>query len=301
MKFRSKRPVGRERSPVVKVTTSSNVPFYSSRLSGREAQAVRNPARSVVSKKYPLLRKLPLKVTALIILVTVGYLSILSTTPKLISVNGTSDFSFYRNKDDYQKSAEKILGGSIFNRDRITIDTVNIENEIMAEFPELGQVSVSLPVFGRHPVISIVAKQPAMALTSQQGVFVLDANGVAMVRASNARGFDNIKLPIVNDESSLNIEVGKGVLTSQQVEYISVLVQQLNLNKKQVSTVTLPPVINQVQIKLKGFSYFIKFDMQNDPKTSAGAFIALSKRLAKDGATPAEYVDVRIEDRAFYR
>ena len=301
MKFRSKRPAGRERSPVVKVTTSNNVSFHSSRLSGRDAQAVRNPARSVVSKKYPLLRKLPLKVIALIILVIIGYLSILSTTPKLVSVNGTSDFSFYRNKADYQKSAERILGGSIFNRDRITIDTVNIENEIMAEFPELGQVSVSLPVFGRHPVISIVAKQPAMALTSQQGVFVLDANGVAMVRASNARGFDNIKLPIVNDESSLNIEVGKGVLTSQQVEYISVLVQQLNLNKKQVSTVTLPPVINQVQIKLKGFSYFIKFDMQNDPRTSAGAFLALSKRLAKDGATPAEYVDVRIEDRAFYR
>jgi len=301
MKFRSKRPVGRERSPVVKVTTSSNVPFYSSRLSGREAQAVRNPARSVVSKKYPLLRKLPLKVIALIILVTVGYLSILSTTPKLISVNGTSDFSFYRNKADYQKSAERILGGSIFNRDRITINTVHIENEIMAEFPELGQVSVSLPVFGRNPVISIVAKQPAMALTSQQGAYVLDANGVVMARASSITGFDNIKLPIVNDESSLTVEIGKGVLTSQQVDFISVLVTQLNLNKKQVSSVTLPPIINQVQIKLKGFNYYIKFDMQNDPKTSAGAFIALSKRLAKDGATPAEYVDVRIEDRAFYR
>ena len=301
MKFRSKRPVGRERSPVVKVTTSSNVPFHSSRLGGREVQAVRNPARSVVSKKYPLLRKLPLKVIALIILVIVGYLSVLSTTPKLISVNGTSDFSFYRNKADYQKSAERILGGSIFNRNRITINTVNIENEIMAEFPELGQVSVNLPIFGNQPVISIVAKQPAMALTSQQGVYVLDANGVVMTRASSITGFDNIKLPIVNDESSLTVEIGKGVLTSQQVDFISVLVTQLNLNKKQVSSVTLPPIINQVQIKLKGFNYYIKFDMQNDPKTSAGAFLALSKRLAKDGATPAEYVDVRIEDRAFYR
>ena len=301
MKFRSKRHVGRERSPLVKVTTSSNVPFHSSRLGGRDAQAVRNPARSIVSKKYPLLRKLPLKVIALIILVTVGYLSILSTTPKLISVNGTSDFSFYRNIGEYQKAAERILGGSIFNRDRISIDTVNIENQIMTEFPELGQVTVSLPVFGRQPVISIVAKQPAMALISQQGVFVLDTNGVAMARASNVTGFDNIKLPIVNDESSLTIEVGKGVLTNQQVDFVSVLVQQLNLNKKQVSVVTLPPIINQVQIRLKGTEYYIKFDMQNDPKTSAGAFLALLRRLDKDGATPGEYVDVRIEDRAFYR
>lgn len=117
---------------------------------------------------------------------------------------------------------------------------MNIENEIMAEFPELGQVSVNLPIFGNQPVISIVAKQPAMALTSQQGVYVLDANGVVMARASSITGFDNIKLPIVNDESRVTVEIGKGVLTSQQVDFISVLVTQLNLNKKQVSSVTLP-------------------------------------------------------------
>jgi hypothetical protein len=301
MRFSPRRkPRARVRRTTTDIPKNEYFSYHSNRLSN-EAAARNSPFgknRSGNAKGLPSM--LPTLIM-LLLLIFVGYQLTLSSDPKVVPLSVHSDSSLLRDPQIYREAAQRILRSTLVDHTKLTIDSNGFEVEMKKQFSELDSVALTLPLIGRRPLVQLAARTPALILMSQQGGYILDISGEAMIKAEDARGADGLKLTIVTDESNLPLDLGKGILTSQEITFIQIVLAQLNASKLQVESTYLPAIVNELRVKIKGQPYFIKFDMQNDPRTSVGTFLAAKQKFESDSKIPAEYVDARLEDRVFLK
>jgi len=238
-----------------------------------------------------------LLLTAIICLIDV--LS-LSTSPRVVLLTNSS--SFIHTSADYQAAAAKLLAGSLLNRNKITVDTARIENQLQREFPELTGVSVTLPLLSHRPIVYLWPSAPALIMSSSSGTYVLDSNGKALVAATNSPGLTQLNLPLVTDQSGLNVAPNRQVLPSSDVSFIQVIVAQLAARHDTVTSMTLPAAASELDVHIASQPYLIKFNLQSgDARQQAGSFLAVQTRLQSQQITPAQYIDVRVDGRAYYK
>ena len=206
-----------------------------------------------------------------------------------------------RDQKVYQDAANIILNDSIFNKTKLTISTDKFEDQMKEEFPELGVVSMTIPIMGRSPLVELVSDNPKLLITSQDGVFVLNQNGKAIARLKDVPGVSSLNLPTVNDDTNIPIKVGKGVLSTKDVTFITSLIYQLNAKGITVSNIKLPKEAAEIRVEVVGQKYFVKFSLMSDPRIAAGQFIAIYNKLRAEQGVVKEYIDARVEEKIFYK
>lgn len=207
-----------------------------------------------------------------------------------------------RSQSTYQQAAQAIFGSSLANTNKLTVDTARVAEEMRRQFPELEQVSVALPLFGRQPVIYIQPAKPVLLFrASNGGVFVLDSQGRAVMDASQVRRPDKLGLPVIEDQSGLPVTAGSTALPSSNIAFITEVVGQLKAKRLKPTSLTLPAGASQLDVRLEGIRYYVKFNLRGDARVEAGAFLAVKKHLERTKKTPGSYIDVRVENRAYYR
>jgi hypothetical protein len=169
------------------------------------------------------------------------------------------------------------------------------------EFPELGVVSMTIPIMGRSPLVELVSDNPKLLITSQDGVFVLNQNGKAIARLKDVPGVSSLNLPTINDDTNIPIKVGKGVLSTKDVTFITSLIYQLNAKGITVSSIKLPKEAAEIRVEVVGQKYFVKFSLISDPRIAAGQFIAIYNKLRAEQGVVKEYIDARVEEKIFYK
>jgi hypothetical protein len=241
-----------------------------------------------------------LSVTAIII--CLGYLLTLTTDPKVVSfTTPRSSEGLLRPTAQYQAAAQQIMRDSILNRTKITIDVDGLEAALRQRFPELSTVAVTLPIIGRRPVVQLQATTPALILTAKDGTsFMIGASGRAIMPASAYKP-DGPALPIVRDESGLPIKVGSSALTSSDVNFITTILGQLKAKGITAESLTMPAVAAELRLKPAGGPYYVKFDLNGSARQQVGTFLALKQKLDTDHITPTEYIDVRVNEKAYYK
>jgi len=206
-----------------------------------------------------------------------------------------------REQKVYQDAANTILNDSIFNKTKLTISTDKFEDQMKEEFPELGVVSMTIPIMGRSPLVELVSDNPKLLITSQEGVFVLNQNGKAIARLKDVPGVSSLNLPTINDDTNIPIKVGKGVLSTKDVTFITSLIYQLNAKGITVSSIKLPKEAAEIRVEVVGQKYFVKFSLMSDPRIAAGQFIAIYNKLRSEQGVVKEYIDARVEEKIFYK
>lgn len=208
-----------------------------------------------------------------------------------------------RGRDVYQEAAQDILNDSLANTTKLTINTDKIAQAMEARFPELGQVSVVLPVLGRQPTVHIQTVRPALMLASSRtgGVFLLDDSGRAVMDAAKVTDAVKRDLPVVQDQSGLPVAVGKSALPRDNVSFITEVIGQLKAKNIRVSSLVLPAGVSELDVRVEGLSYMVKFNLRGDARAEAGAFLAVKQHLERENKTPASYVDVRVDNKAYYQ
>jgi hypothetical protein len=92
------------------------------------------------------------------------------------------------------------------------------------------------------------------------------------------------------------------VLPANSVTFVQTLVAQLSSKHYTIASMTLPPAASELDVKLVGQAYSIKFNFENnDPRQQVGTFLATIAQLQKQNITPSQYVDVRVDGRAYYQ
>jgi hypothetical protein len=208
-----------------------------------------------------------------------------------------------RPRETYQEAARDVLASSLANTNKITVDTGKVAHELQEQFPELGHVSVVLPIIGRQPVIHIQTARPALLLASGQagGVFLLDESGRAIMDAAKVAATVKEKLPVVQDQSGLRVTIGGSALPSNNIDFITEVIGQLAAKKIRISSMVLPLGASELDIRIEGASYMIKFNLRGNAREETGAFLAVKQQLERESKVPSSYIDVRVDNKAYYR
>lgn len=303
--------IGRKKQPEIPTRTPRDqrhsiapvFSYYSNRSASSEAVRSTNRNMSAASLKPSRwwIAYMPSLISLMIIAAAALFVTTLSTSPK-ISIR-TSDTNAYALQDMavYQNAMLSILNSSLLNRSKLTISSDRIASDLQSRFPELGEVVVTIPLLSRRAIVEIQPAKPVLVLTGSNGTFVIDDSGQAILTASELRGSAQDMLPVVRDETGLDVQLGEHVLPIDTVVFVSELVLQFNAREQRIDSFTLPAVANEVHIRPTGKNYYIKSNTGADARIQAGTYFALITELERKGEVVQEYIDVRVEGRAFYR
>ncbi len=234
----------------------------------------------------------------LLFIVVVIYSTALGSTAKVV-ING--DGEAIRPIRTYQAEADKILGQSLNNRWKVSIKRSDIAGAIKQSFPEIKEVQVSTPPWSYQPIIKLTMGQPGLVLISSGEKYLVNGEGIAVIKLSEIESDSINNLPQVIDETGYVVEDGQQILSNEQVRFIQEVIYQTNQKKLEPSEIRLKPGGEEVHFKFKGYDYLIKFSFDTDARRSVGAFLALKKYLDSNGPLPSEYIDVRVSERAYVR
>lgn len=227
----------------------------------------------------------------------------LSPTPTVIALTSSSSNSFLQPTHVYQTAAQKLFASSILNANKVTINTAAIQAQLKQKFPELSDVSITLPLMGHQPVVYIAPTTPSLLLKTKTDEFVLNTSGRALLSADQVQNLDTLKLPLVSDQSDVQINTGTIALPSSSVSFIQTVVRELQAKNIAIESLTLPAAAAyELDVKPRGVGYFVKFNMHADTALQqSGTFLAVQQRLSAQGITPGSYIDVRLDGRAYYK
>lgn len=244
-----------------------------------------------------------------LILVIIASLALLissvqvSMQPRLVIVNDTAVYRLHPDAT-YEANITQSLRSSWANSNKITVNTASVAQKLQADYPEVADASVALPVIGQRPTVYVQLTKPSLLLVATDGsASVVDETGRILAPAAQVTNLDSFDLPTITDQSGLIIKTGKLALSKGSVDFIVSVLLQLKTAGVSYSRLILPPSSQELDIYMQGQPYFVKFNM-HDPSTAreqAGEFLATQKYLQGKGVTPASYVDARLSGRVYYK
>lgn len=229
---------------------------------------------------------------------------VLSTTPKIVFLGNINNSSLYQQYiPQFKNSSSKLFSSSIFNHNKITVNTNLINKTLTKEYPEFGGISVTLPALSSTPVVYVTPSDPAIILSNSEGNYLINENGIAMLYINKGSSeFKNLGIPEVVDQSGLKINLGQPALTSQNIQFIQTVIAQLKAKNYIATSMTLPVNSAELDVYIKNQSYHVKFNLQdNTPKLQSGSYLAVQNYLKGQSFQPTQYIDVRTQGRAYYQ
>lgn len=277
--------------------------YHSNRSSDLDVQT-RNNKNDVQARqrKHPVwVGYFPSIVSLLIVIAAVCYLTTLAASPRVAISTNPNQPAVLQPTQVYEQATAELIKDSIFNRSKITIDTDKIAETLEADFPELGEIIIAIPLIGRRPLVQTNPASPALILVGKGGSFMIDNRGIPVLKANQLASSIKNVLPVVTDSSDTEIKLGEQILTTDKVDFMQTVHTQLKSKKLVVESYTLPAQANELHVRLAGKGYFIKFNTEADARTQLGTYLAVQERLDSEGKSPNEYIDVRVEERAYVK
>ncbi|MFI5275613.1 MAG: hypothetical protein ACHQT5_02195 [Candidatus Saccharimonadales bacterium] len=299
--------IGRRRPMRTEQGQSRVFSYYANRSAnelnlGRGAQEEMSKRRSPAYTRF--MHRLPIVSSTILLIVVVFSQLVLTSNPKIVILSTTSNSTlFLRSTAIYHDEAQQLFRQSISNHNKLTVDAAGISAILKAKNPELSDVSVALPVVGNQPIVYIQPSEPSFVLSANGGSYVLDSTGRALANAQTVPSHNVASLPAVTDQSGLQPRVGAAVLPSTSVTFMQTILAQLKAQHLSVRQIVLPHAAFEADMYITGKPYFVKFNMQDTAGAlqQAGAYSAVSQNLASRNITPSQYIDVRIDGRAYYK
>ncbi len=304
--FRRTKQVSPQRRHVTPASRTTQYAYYSQRSAEPTAlgrQVFREALDARAAKRaahYWAQRFGVLLVLAAITIATVSTLS-LSTDPKVVPVDSSSGV-FLHQMSTYEQAAQSLFESSVLNHNKLTVDTNSISAQLKRQFPELSIVNITLPLVGHRPIIYVAGAQPTIELQSNDGrSYIIDASGRA-IGTVDANADTSLHLMRVSDNSGSAVRIGQPVLASNAVAFIMSVQYQVEQKRLSVSTYVLPAGTSELDMYLDSLPYFVKFNLASDTALQqVGTFLAVKHNLEGRGVSPASYIDVRVDGRAYYK
>ena len=252
------------------------------------------------AKTRRIFRVGPLAVMVFILLLAIAYNSTLSPVVSL-AVADPGGQPLYRPVQVYKQAARTLLENSPGNGTKFSIDTKKFNAAFKSQFPELQRVAIVLPLVGRSPTLYISSAPPKLLVSSNSKVYVVDESGRTLLPANEVPAETLVGIPVMQDDSGLSVKLGEPIITKDMVQFVQVLRGQFDAQNKTILSMQLPALANELRVRLDREGYYIKFDTSGNPRLQAGTYFAVREKLAADKQTPQEYIDVRVEEKAFYK
>ncbi len=240
-------------------------------------------------------KKSPWLLYVTLICIFLGFIySVVISPDASLSVNS----EVYRAKSAYLNKVNQLLAEPL-NRNKLTINTKQIEQALKVEFPEITSTSFSIPLIGQTPSVGIKVVDPVLVLNNGSDKFIIDKQGRAVVKNPTQDVSGLVKL---TDQSGFEVKLGQQVLTTEEVSFISYLNKQAKQKSLDIKEFVLPSATPaELYMYQNNKSYFVKFFMGGSADIQLGSYLAIEPELKAQSIAPEQYVDVRVEERVFVK
>ena len=221
-------------------------------------------------------------------------LTFLSSNGRVTVIDGSGNLNKDVDVTAYEKTFDQLLSASILNQNKLTVDTNGIARKMQAAHPELESVTVITPLIGIRPGLYIHVSESVFTLKQDATSYVLSAAGYITGRGAVS------SLPVVIDETGEQVTVAKQLLPSSHVDFMKTIWYELSKQGIATDTLILPKgKAFEVDMRLKGKSYYLKFNVTEDAMRQSGAAVAVIQQLGD--TNPKEYIDLRVPGKAYYK
>ena len=222
-----------------------------------------------------------------------------------VSTKGTEQP--YRSQAEYVSGSTELLNTSLTNRTKLTLQSKNLEKQLIARFPEVSKANVITPLAGRRLNVSLQISPPLLRLlVSANKMAVVTSNGV-IAKTDSVSSVESTfaKLPVLS-VSGVEIKEGMQLLTSSELELISLVMKEFDgteKNRPRLQSLEFAIATREIRVHFAGNSFYAKLTPERESRPQVGALVRTIKYLSENqgGGVASEYIDVRVEDRVFVR
>ncbi|HEY2004490.1 MAG TPA: cell division protein FtsQ/DivIB [Candidatus Saccharimonadia bacterium] len=196
--------------------------------------------------------------------------------------------------DQIQTEVEKLTHESWSQGNLLTLDEGELVSKLQLEDAQIRS-AVVLRNWPHGLKVSVVLKQPSMGWLSGDQHYLLDSDGTAIgVLPADS------SLPVVNDGSNLPVAIGKQVASPRFVAFVTQLVPALRANGYQVTSLDIKDTTFDLTASTnKG--YKLIFDTSRPVTDELNDLKSVQALLTAQKTAPAQYLDLRIAGRAYWK
>lgn len=194
--------------------------------------------------------------------------------------------------DNVKAEAQLVLTKSLRQGNLLTLQTGKLASDLVALDPEIKSVDIqrSWP----HGINLIVTqKQPAFGWSTGNQNYLLDRDGTVI--GTLAPGS---QLPVVVDGSNLPVQKGKRVVTASFVTFCTELLSGLPTAGLSSTGLRVQDTTFDLYVRTNK-SYQLIFDTSRPAADEIADLKAVQVAMA--GKVPAQYIDMRILGKAYYK
>ena len=269
------------------------------KITGRQVTTI-----ELDNKKNKILKaRLVAVVSGLVLLVIIAVAELgVSTNARIVLIE-PKGFSYQpHTMAQYQTAAKSAISASIYNRFKTSLSSYDISQAIKQEFPEVSYAAVSVSLFGSTPTVYIQLSKPVLIYQTSQGSFALDNKGIVIADQSSINTQQLAQLPTIQAPSGSIIHDGDQLLTAQNVNFIQTVSQGLSVKGLVISKMILAPAAEELDVYIAKQPYYVKFNIyQSDVLQQLGTYLAAVATLKQQNKIATQYIDVRVDGRAYYK
>lgn len=232
---------------------------------------------------------------ALILLLVAGYILSL-TRQATVDISGPK----YRSNQEYQQIVNDILAQDIKNYTKPTLNSNSIKKSIATKIPEANEVTVKTDILGHRPII-IIKTDKALAVFNNPNSesFILSDRGRLLLPASEAN-VETTKLPVIDNQTGVYGKSGDQFLSPEEALNFAKLLSQSEATG--LIRFILPSNPREIYLApTQSRGYQVRYLLNNDIALQHGAYKAAIKKLAELGNVPANYIDVRLVEKVYFK
>jgi hypothetical protein len=287
----------RERQPKYRDSgerrSKTQLTFYRSSESQAENQSPFKKKEAPASKLRDFIISALNKLAIMFLLGLLAYSMVVKPAAKIES----SSEVFHQNAD-YKLAADKLLRGLRYSN-KITFSESSLTEQLQTQFPEITGARVELPILSQTPIMHLRISDASFVLNNNGQSYIIDSEGVAVAKSSSYPGAQ--KLATVEDQSGFKVSVGKQVMSAGAVKFVNTLTKQSQHANVAINSLILPKLAQELDLKTTDRPYYVKFYLGGDVLLQSGQFLAARHQFDTTNSQPAEYLDVRIPGKIFYK
>jgi len=188
-----------------------------------------------------------------------------------------------------------LTSASVWQGNLLTLNAQALGSKLQQADPSLR--SVSIQRHWLHAItVTVTLKQPSLQWSTGNQIYVLDRDGTVIGQpAGTAAG-----LPLVYDGSNLPVQIGQQAVSSHFIEFVEQLVPGLAADGVTVTRLDIKDTTLDLSAQTnKG--YRLLFDTSRGADDEIADLKAVQRLLAAQKKTPADYIDLRVAGKAYYK
>lgn len=246
-------------------------------------------AHELVKKRRSVARRLFMAAVGLAIIVFLLFqltIDISIQTPDMKSSNSSKKYVAALNEYYSAHPAERF---------RFFLNNNDLKQFFLQKAPEVKNIRIEGDFLARSAV-KLTFRQPVAQWSSGGKVYFVDDGGVTF-----EQNYFDAPAVAVLDESGLPTRGGQEVINRQFLSFLGQAVSAFAQYKIKVSEATLPAsTVRQVWFKVEGRATQVRMTVDRSAQSQVKQAIIALEYLGKTGSVP-EYIDVRVDQRSFYK